>query len=110
MLPGPASSQAIAMRPRTAFLRAAESRAVPLAGSLLLGPAARGGMGGGQADVGWGFSGVFRLDAAFGATRPSTCLGALPIVSTAEARAAEGASPKVTWPHSLLVADLVLSL
>ena len=55
-------------------------------------------------------SGVFRLNAAFGATRPSTCLGALPIVSTAEARAAEGASPKVTWPHSLLVADLVLSL
>src|SRR5215470_19710604 len=70
-------------RRRTAFLRAAEIWALPLAGLLLLGPAARGGMAGGRAEVGWRFSGVFR----FGARRFPTCFGALPMPSTAAATA-----------------------
>src|SRR5215831_21154286 len=94
------------MRPRGAFLRVAEIRAVPLAGPFLLGPAARGGMAGGQAEVGWCFSGVFGLAVPFGATRPPTRLGALPMTlaaaATAPAPAAEGASPStaISRPNS----------
>src|SRR5262245_32952643 len=96
MLQHSATGHAIAMRPRTTFLRAAEIRVVPLARPLLLGPAARRGIDGRKADLGWRFSGVFR-PAAFGATHPPTCLGVLPMTSmaaaTAPVPAAEGASP-----------------